>query len=306
MANEVSYAALLATGGRVARVLSNQVHALLYDPVGLRALMVQMPWAAAGSATTNFPAYTRGLVAVAAGTEVLSTFVNVPPVTTNYDITVARYGRILAPTDLLHFTGGAIDIPYTTGVLVETFDLTLTDLLCGMFATIATNVGTSGVDMSVDDFFDAIYALNLALNPADLACVLHPVQVNDLIEAVRAETGPMAFRSDAQGMLTAPGVGFRGQFAGVAIYQSDSCATANAGADRRGCMFSSQAFAYQLANVADRQGLVNPDDIAVATPEMFVEKVRDGINGITQYVVNFYPGVHEIEDLRATCIITDA
>ena len=306
MANEVSYALLLANGGRVARVLSNTVHAQLYDPVGLRALMVQQPWVAGGSATTNFTTYTRGLAQVAAGTEVLSAFANVAPTTANYDITVARYGRILAPTDLLKFTGGPIDVEYCSGVLVESLDLTLTDLLVGMFATIANNVGTSGVDLSVDDFFDAIYFLNLQNNPNDLAFVGHNVQTNDLIEALRAETGPMAFRSDAQGMLTAPGVGFKGQFAGVAIYQSDSVPTANAGADRAGCMFSGQAFAYQLANVADKQPMINPDDILVATPEMFVEKVRDGINGITQLVVNDYPGVHEIEDLRAVRVITDA
>lgn len=307
MANEVSYATLLANGGRVARILSAKLHENLYDPTGLRALMDLVPWRGMQeSATTNVTKVARGLVMAAAGTEVASAWSNTALTTTNYDLTVARYGAIMAPTDLFRMTGGPIDTDYVVGILAESLDLTLTDLLVALFASVAGNVGTSGADLTVDDFFDGIYYLNLYNNPPQLVAVLHNQQVNDLIEALRSETGPMQWRTDAQNMLQVSGVGFKGQFAGVGVFQSDSVATANAGADRCGAMFSMGAFAYQLGAVSDMQPNVDPADIVIATPELYVERDRDATNGITKDIVNAYPGVAEQEDLRACRMTTDA
>lgn len=306
MANETSYAALLSAGGRVARVLSDAIHENLYDPVGLRSLMTMVPFGAGGSATTNITKVTRGLAAAAASTEVSGGFSNTLPTTGNYDVTVARYGAVIQPSDLFKITGGALDVPYILGMLMQALDLTLTDLLCALFANVAGNVGTSGADMTVDDFFDAIYYLNLQNNGAELAAVLHNQQVNDLIESVRGETGALAFRADAQGLLQVPGVGFRGQLAGVAIYQSDSCALANTNADRRGCMFAPGAFSYQLAPVGAMDPMIDPADLVFQTDEMFIERSRDSANALTSFLLNFYPGTAEAEDLRAVRITTDA
>lgn len=306
MANEQTYAASLSTGGRVARVLAAEIHENLYDPVGLRALMTMKGFGAGGSATTNVTKVSRGAVAAAASTEVSGGFSNTLPTTTNYDITVARYGALIQPSDLFKITGGAYDIPYVLGILMQALDLTLTDLLCALFANIAGNVGTSGADMTVDDFFDAIFYLNLKNNGAQLAAVLHAIQVNDLMESVRGETGAMQFRDDAREMLNVKGVGYRGSLLGVDIYQSDSCALANTNADRRGCMFAPGAFAYQLAPVRDMDPQINPADMMFATEEMFIERKRDADNALTSYILNFYPGTAEAEDLRAVRITTDA
>jgi hypothetical protein len=306
MANEVSYASLLSAGGRVARILSSLLHTNLYDPTGLRALMTFIPYSPMGSSTMNVTKVTRGSVMAAATTELSSGFANTALSTGNYDLAVARYGLKMQPTDLMKITGGALDVNYVVGVLTESLDLTLTDLLTALFSNIAGNVGTTTVDLTVDDFFDAVYYLNLANNPGQLSVVLHNQQINDLIESIRGEAGPMQFRTDAQGLLTSPGVGFRGQFAGVAVYQSDSCALVNSSADRQGCMFSAGAFAYTLAPVAALDPMINPADILVATPEMFVERVRDGANGMTSLIANAYPGTAEAEDLRACRVTTDA
>jgi len=306
MANEVSYASLLSAGGRVARILSSLLHTNLYDPTGLRALMTFIPYSPMGSSTMNVTKVTRGSVMAAASTELSSGFSNTALSTGNYDLVVARYGLKMQPTDLMKITGGALDVNYVVGVLTESLDLTLTDLLTALFSNIAGNVGTSSADLTVDDFFDAVYYLNLQNNPGQLSVVLHNQQINDLIESIRGEAGPMQFRTDAQGLLQAPGVGFRGQFAGVAVYQSDSCALVNSSADRQGCMFSEGASAYTLAPVAALDPMINPADILVATPEMFVERVRDGANGMTSLIANAYPGTAEAEDLRACRVTTDA
>ena len=310
MANEQSYAAALSTGGRVARLLSAKIHENLYDPAGLRFLMEMVPFAGAQSATTQTTKVARGLVAAAATTEVSSGFTNSLIATTNFDIVVARYGALVQPTDLFKMTsdGTGFDLEYLVGILMECLELNLTDLLTSLFANIAGNVGTSGSDMTVDDFFDAIYYLNLQNNGAMLSSVLHAQQINDLIESVRGETGPLQFRQDAQGLLAPTGVGFKGQLIGVPIYQSDSVPLANANADRRGCMFAPGAFAYQVAPVAamtDGQ-MINPADVIFKSTEFWIERSRDALNGMSSLYVNFYPGVAEQEDLRGCRITTDA
>ncbi len=307
MANETTYAAILSAGGRVTKVLSALLHQSLYDPTGLRAKMNFIPRAGMSSDTTNVTKVTRGAVMAAASSETSGGFSNTLVTTGNYDLTVARYGLVLKPGDLFHITGGAFDVNYLLGILTESLELTLTDLCCGLFANIAGNVGTSGADMTVDDFCDALYYLNLKNNQRDgVSAVLHAQQVNDLLESIRGEGGPMQWRTDAQGLLTMPGVGFVGQFMGVQVIQSDSVPTANAAADRAGCMFAPGAFSYTLADVASMDPMINPADVVVATPEMFVERVRDGANALTSFIANAYPGVAEAEDLRGVRITTDA
>lgn len=306
MANEVSYATLLSNGGRVARILSQLLHVNLYDPTGLRSLMHFVPMAGQGSATTNVTKVTRGSVMAAASSETSGGASNTALTTGNYDITVARYLLKMQATDLFRITGGAIDVDYVIGILTESLDLTLTDLLCGLFANVSGNVGTSGSDLTSDNIFDAIYTLNLAKNPAGLAAVLHQQQINDLIESLRGETGAMQFRTDVSAMLAPPGVGWRGRLLEVDFYQADSVATANAGADRQGAMFAAGAFCYQLAPVSSMDPMIDPSDVLVGTEEMWVERSRDADNGMTSLIVNSYPGVAEAEDARAVKITTDA
>lgn len=309
MANETSYATLLSNGGRVARYLNDTLHENLYDRTSLRGLMRYIDLdGMMGSATTNVTKVSSPGAAAAASSEVSGGQPNTPLSTGNYDLTVARYVLQMAPTDLMGIvTGGPVDVDYIVRKLVEAVDLTLTDLLCAAFPNLSTSIGTSGVDLSVDNWFDAFYALNLALNPASgLASVLHQQQVNDLIESTRAETGALQFRTDTQGLLTAPGVGFAGQFLGVQIYQADS--VSSSGGNRRGGMFSGGCFSYTLGSVAKAQAgqLINPADLLVATPELFVERDRDSANGITKLLLNFYPAVAEAEDARGVLISTDA
>lgn len=304
MANEVSYATALSTGGRVASVLSPLLHTLLYDPTGLRAYADFKPFVAGGSDTMNVARYTRGAAMAAASSETSGGFSNADLVTTNYNLTPARYGMVRQATDLFKLTGGALNIEVLLSILAESLDLTITDLLCALFPSLAGTAGTSGVNLSVDNWFDAIYYLNLKNNVGEgLVSVLHAQQVNDLTASVRGEAGAMQYRADAQGMLGPKGVGFVGEFAGVKIVQSDS--VSSDGSDRRGAMFAPGCFVYTLGPV-DVGVQVNPADIVVATPEMFVERNRDAANAMTSYVVNAYPAVAEQEDLRGIKIVTDA
>jgi len=309
MANEVSFATLLSNGGRVAAMIGDQVHLNLYDPANLRGLMT-MYTMAGPSSVQSVAGLTRGYTAAAASSEISGGASNTALTTTNKDITIARYLLQMAPTDLFALTspGAPINVATVADAITESMDLTLTSLLTGLFSGISTNVGTSGADLTVTNIFSAIFALNLNNNPAQLAAVLHNQQINDLMSSIRGEGGAIQYRADAQGVLSTKGVAARFRFLEVDFYQSSRVATANAGADRQGAMFSAGAFGYKLGNVDEiiNQGMVNPADILIRSPEMFIERSRDAANGLSKMILNFYPGVAEIEDLRAVAITTDA
>jgi hypothetical protein len=73
-------------------------------------------------------------------------------------------------------------------------------------------------------------------------------------------------------------------------------------------MFSRGCYAYTLGDISRVLGsqLVDPSQIVVATPEIFIERKRDADNAMTTYIANMYPALSEAEDLRGVKIVTDA
>ena len=68
------------------------------------------------------------------------------------------------------------------------FESRFMEMICALFSSASSSVGASGVDMSVDDFMDALYLLEIANNPSQLFAVLHPRQIADLQSSIRNET----------------------------------------------------------------------------------------------------------------------
>ena len=310
MANEVSLATLLTDGGRQAKILSAMLHKNLMDPqTGLRNLMEFKPLRGP-SGTLNVAKADMAYLAAAASSEVSGGFSNTALTTGNYDLTPARYSLKMTPTDLFAMT--SVDAPVDRQTIIDallgSIDQTMAYLMTGLFGSVSGNVGTSGADMTSDNLFDAIYYLNLQNNPKSLSAVLHNVQVTDLIESMRGETGAIQYRTDIQQMLGNPGTAYRATILGVDIYQSNRVRLANSDADRQGCMFSQGAFAYTLGDVGEilRQQMIPAQNILLQTPEAFIEIDRDAGNALTAFLLNFYPAVAEQEDLRAVKITTDA
>ena len=310
MADEVTLATLTSNGGRIAKLLAANLHINLFDSQqGLRGLMVRHTLTGP-SATLNVAKASMAYTAAAASSETSGGASNTAFSTGNFDLTTARYILRMQPSDLFAMTsaGAPATVDTLTTALTMAFDQTLASLLTGLFSGVSGNVGTSGADLTANNFFDAIYTLNLANNPRQLAAVLHNQQVNDLIESFRGETGAIQYRSDIQGILGNPGAAYRATVLGVDVYQSDKVPLANANADRQGCMFSEGAFGYTLGDVSEiiRQQMINPADIIMQSPEMFIERARDAANGLSALFLNMYPAVAEQEDARAVKITTDA
>ena len=170
----------------------------------------------------------------------------------------------------------------------------ITGDICALFPDLnsASSVGTSGTDIAVSDFVEAMYTLDNANAPGQKVCVLHPRQVADLFAAL---TGAGAVYQNLpelirRGVLPEgqSAAGFVGQLFGVPIYQTTEVDLANGAADRCGAMFVGQAMAF------------------VQLRPITVEYDYDASKRAREIVVTAAYGVCEIIDGYGVPIVTDA
>ena len=313
MANEISHALLQTNGGQVAALLSDLLFEQLYDPSDLRSVMTFVPFNGVGSDTLDvtLDAVPGAMTAATSETDG-SNVTNAAYTTSKFSLVLARYKRVYQLTDLLGVSGGVIDLDRAVMKLMQGLALTMTDLICALFPSLANDVGPgSGVDLTVDDIYAAQFQLNgsnvaaTAANP--YVSVLHNQQMNDFRTSLRGETGAIQFVAASAEMLATKGPGFQGTWNGIDFYQSDSVTTVAGGADRSGAMFGQGCFGYTLGPVSRLGGHVNPQDVlAEAGDQMLVERSRDAGNGMTSAIASAYPSVVEIEDARGVEIVSDA
>lgn len=166
--------------------------------------------------------------------------------------------------------------------------------LCALFVDLhgGAAVGTSGSNISVADFVEAMYTLDNADAPGQKRCVLHPRQVADLFTAL---TGAGAVYQNLpelvrQGILPEgqPAAGFVGQLFGVPVYQTTEVDLVNTSADRCGAMFVPEAMAF------------------VQLRPITVEYDYDASKRAREIVVTAAYGVAEVVDSFGVPIVTDA
>ena len=161
------------------------------------------------------------------------------------DIAVARAALVRNIGDLALGTGFADDISAErlAADMVFSYRGYYNSLVATAIATASTDVGTSTVDMSVDDFYDAVFQLELSSVPGPYYCMLHPRQFADFQESLRAEGGATQFSPATQEMLKIAGQGLAGSFAGVNIFLSSD--VSSAGGNRHGAMWGQGALAHK-------------------------------------------------------------
>ena len=300
-----TYANFITNGGAVAEVLSSLVLEQLYDPTDLRALCTRVPYDGAGSSAVHV---TQDMVpgAWAAPGENVTTAATAYT-TAHFDITVARYSRAYALTDLVPISGAAIDLQRVVNNLVNGVGLTFTDAICDLFHTagFANSVGTAGVNLSVDDIYDAIFQLTSTLNSPPYATVLHPIQFNDFLSSLRSETGAAQFTPATVEMLSQKGTGYKGSWMNTEFYVSDSVDN-TPGGSYTGAMMSQGAIAYSMAPVARMVGHIPAGNIILDAGDVLVELDRTASDGVSAAYAHMFLGVSEAEDLRGVRIVSDA
>jgi len=269
--------------------------------------MTRVPWSPMGSDTLRVTqdAVPGAYTARTSETDG-SNIANSAYSTGKFDLIPAGYSRKYQLTDLLPTSGGPIQVERVAANLVAGVALTLTDLLCALFPSLANDVGPgSGNALDVTSMYDGQFQLNNNSVPGPFAAVLYPKQFNDFQASLRTEAGAVQFIPATADLLALRGPGFKGTWNGVQIFQSDSVTSVNSGADSAGAMFGAGCFAYTLADARLAAGHIPPGLLYLANEAVVIEMARDQTNFMTSLIASIFPSVVEAEDLRGVEIISD-
>ena len=306
MANEILHSGLGDL--RLSAILHQDIQMLLADRAGLwghPAITYYGDVAGRGSTVLEVPLAgldgSDKMAAVAEGASVSnSALVDASP-----SITIARQALQYEISDLANLTDSVgLNTDRLAASMVGSADMRFTEMIAGITDDFTATAGTSGTNMSVDDWFDAQFALTQAGVPGPYFALLHPQQLTDFQGSLRAETGILSWQPASADMTLVKGQGFAGQFSGVDVFTSQQVPTANAAADRAGGMWGQGAVGYCDGAIAPVRGA--GDIVMPAGTKIVVEFERSASGGLTKVVGNYYVGVGIVEDGRGVSIITDA
>lgn len=309
MADEIRNSGLITNGGRAAEAILPGWHQNLYDPTDIRSLLRLFPFPG-GSDVTSITTMPAPPTAAAVSSEISGGTSNTAFTTGEKQLTTVLQQVQVQITDLLRITGstGQINTEEIIAWLANCMGLRITDMAAALLASFGTNtVGSgSGDNMTVDHFFSAMYKLNASLVPGEgIAFVGAPVSLNQFVESLRGEGGALQYSTDAIGMLSAKGPGYKASFLNVGLWQTDS--VTNTGGAYKNGMFGFGALGYQIAPIERLVGLhINPEDVVMRLPGMIIERVRDGANNMTTFYAKFYAAVVEVEDARGCLVNVDS
>jgi len=297
------------SAARLSEVLSADMQLALADRFSLwgsPAIHYAGDAGARGSTTIKVPIPSlNGVNRMAAIAENASTAATALTLT-SATVTIARQALQRDATDLLNLTDSVgINTQAFIADMVGGAAMRFQEMLVNITDGFTATVGTTTVDMSVDDWFSADFTLTQASAPgaaARIAC-LYPVQVTDLRNSIRAEAGAFQYRTDVMGWLEAAGQGPQGSFLGVPILSSSLGPTANAGADSAGAMWAYGAVTYADGTPAAVRGA--GDVVFPAGSKLYVELERDAGGALTKIVGNYFVGVSILQQGLGVSIITD-
>jgi len=306
MASEIFYSGI--GDARLAAALSMDMQLIIADRFSLYghpAIMYAGDAAASGSTAIKVPIPSLNGVnrfaAVAENASVANTALTLTSVT----VTIARQALQRSASDLANLTDsvGLNNAALVTDMVGGAY-MRFTEQMCNILDDFTATVGTTTVDMSVDDWFSADFTLTQASVPKmGRLGVLYPVQLTDLQNSVRAESGAFQYRSDVQGFLAAGGPGVIGSLLGNDIAASSLVPTANAGADSAGALFGPGAVVYADGTPAPIRG--GSEVVFPAGTKIYVEIARDPSGALTNITGNYMVGVSILQQAAGVSIITD-
>lgn len=240
-------------------------------------------------------------------------------------VTVARVGKAYESTDLARITDpyALLDdpMPWVLDAQIAR-DIKLTSLIAALTSGFSNSTATSGTDLSVATWLDAITALEIRSVPGPYLGILHPRQYADLRSSLRSETGPLQLVTDSQNAMQIQAAGAKSPIL-IDTFSSPQVPTANAGADRSGMILGRSAILWGDA-------ALNPDPLSAniqiafgrfgsgsdgdqpsesegpAGGPVLIEWIRDGLGGVRQVAQHAYMGVAEGEDTAGQSVVTDA
>lgn len=215
-------------------------------------------------------------------------------------ITAAQVGILREVTDLAADTTimgpqGLMDFIVRDGAMLCTE--MLEDDLAARFASASVTVGTSGSDLSVANFVEAIAKLDTAAVRGEKVCVLDDQQAFDLRAAVAASTATVFANAaaGAQSVLNARSDAYVGEMFGVRTWLTNLTDTANMGADVVGAMLINGATSPNYAPIG-----------AAVLWQPRVKQLPDVATNSTLINVTMCYGEGETFDAAYVKLVTDA
>jgi hypothetical protein len=307
MANETTYASL--SDSRLSEILAAEYDLLLASRTRLAdhpALLYGGSITNTGSNVIKRPFYGLDGYVLPGSESDAATVANTVLADDKFTVTVARYSKAYAPTDLAVGTDPfAVLTPQRlVQDAVVSSEQRLVALIAALAGGFSTVVGSSGGNMTLQNFMDAKASLDINDAEGAAICMLHPRQWHDLLADLSLNSGGGIIYTPATAELTRiRGNGYQGQLMGVDVWTSTRIPTANAGADRAGGMFVRGAI--QWADM-QMQSVVTDPTSQIAIGNVLFERERIAAQGVTQYVTHTYLGAAECLDLAGVSIITDA
>jgi hypothetical protein len=304
MANEVTYTGQ-GDNLRAAEVFNSLIWDLVYDRTDLRQLCVKLgDLGGSGSAKLETPQVDWNLPMAAANVDEVTAAGNTAITDSALSLTVAQQIIAFEISDLMSVTGGAgnLDLARLAEAVSNSYSLRFTDQVCAVIDGFSSTVGTTTVDMTVDDFYAAMFTLEQAVVSGPYAAVLYPTQFTDLQESLRSEGGALQFHAPTAELLAIKGPGFAGSFLGVDIWKSDSVVASGGGGDSEGAMFGVGAVVYAEASAS---GSLPGSIAAPAMSPVYAEFERVADPGLCRVIGHAFNAVAIGEDARGVSIITD-
>ena len=298
---------------RLSAMISQEINLLLKDNANLRntpLLSYQGSINGLGSDTVRVRlAGLDGYDSMsAAGSEISDEAANTTALTINSaDLVAARQYIIYEMSDLASMTGfGGADIdPFRIAQSIAgSYESRFAELTGEAAASFTTTAGANTTTLSVDDFFDAIFALEQAASgagaPGPYACVLDPKALTELQDSLRNETGNAISRmQSSMDMLQAKGENFAGNLFGVDVYRSKHVKE-NASSGFDNYMISPMALGYVDGIPAGVQGSAD----LMSMGKVVVEFDRRPMSASTFIVGHAYLGLGIIEDDRGVKLLS--
>lgn len=298
---------------RLSAMISQEINLLLKDNANLRntpLLSYQGSINGLGSDTVRVRlAGLDGYDSMAAASnEISDESANTTALTINSaDLAAARQYIIYEMSDLSSMTGfGGADIdPFRIAQSIAgSYEARFAELTGEAAATFTTTAGSNTTTLSVDDFFDAIFALEQAASgagaPGPYACVLDPKALTELQDSLRNETGNAISRmQSSMSMLEAKGDNFAGNLFGVDVYRS-KYVKENASSGFDNYMISPMALGYVDGIPAGVQGSAD----LMSMGKVVVEFDRRPMSASTFIVGHAYLGLGIIEDDRGVKLLS--
>jgi len=294
-------------------MISQEINLLLKDNANLRNTpLLSYQGSINGLGTDTVRVRLAGLDGydsmAAAGSEISDEAANTTALTINSaDLVAARQYIIYEMSDLASMTGfGGADIdPFRIAQSIAgSYEARFAELTGEAAASFTTTAGSNTTTLSVDDFFDAIFALEQADSgsgaPGPYACVLDPKALTELQDSLRNETGNAISRmQSSMSMLEAKGENFAGNLFGVDVYRS-KYVKENGSSGFDNYMISPMALGYVDGIPAGVQGSAD----LMSMGKVVVEFDRRPMSASTFIVGHAYLGLGIIEDARGVKLLS--